>query len=204
MDRGSGALLYNRITVGSDDGGAGTTTISQATLTGANVTYDATAPTLSSVSWSDVDSSTQFSATDTLTLTFSETMATSTIVAGNVDARLALSGSHTFGTSPTVSWSTAGTVLTLTLGTSPTLATADTVNPIAAVVDAVGIADATATALAITDNVAPGSPTGVDYINFSNSRTVEIGSSGSPRSATRRMARPPRVQRAPCTVQPLR
>lgn len=165
------------MSVGGTAGDA-TTTVSQSSVT-TNVTYDATAPTLSSISWSDVDSSTQFSATDTFTLTFSETMATSTITAGNVDTTLALSGSHTFGTSPTVSWNTAGTVLTLTLGTSPSVATADTVNPSGAVRDSVGIADATSAALTITDNVAPNAPGGLDYINFGDSLSFALTSTGS-------------------------
>src|SRR3989344_5915124 len=156
----------------------GTTTVTQASVT-TNVNYDKTAPTLlDSVSWSDVDGSLQFSATDTLTLTFSETMATSTITAGNVDTTLALSGSHTFGTSPTISWNTAGTVLTLTLGTSPTLATADTVDPTTAVKDSVGIDDATGAALAITDNVAPGTPTGLADTTSTGSQVI-LTSTGS-------------------------
>lgn len=172
-----GAVTFS-LGIGGTAGDA-TTTVTHASLSGTNVTYDKTAPTLNSVSWSDVDGSTQFSATDTLTLTFSETMATSTLAAGNVDTRLALSGSHTFGTSPTVAWNTAGTVLTLTLGTSPTLATADTIDPTTAVDDAVGIDDATAAALTITDNVAPLDPGGLSYINFRSSISVSIASTGS-------------------------
>lgn len=174
-------LITFRLGIGGTAGDA-TTTVTQTALTGTNVTQDETAPTLNSVSWSDVDGSTQFSATDTLTLTFSETMATSTITAGNVDTTLALSGSHTFGTSPTISWNTAGTVLTLTLGTSPTLATADTVDPTTAVKDSVGIADATGAALAITDNVAPNNPTGLADTSFSSSAapvSVSLASVGS-------------------------
>ncbi len=167
-----------RLGVGGTAGDA-TTTVTQINLTGTNVTYDKTAPTLNSVSWSDVDGSTQFSATDTLTFTFSETMATSTITALNVDTVLALSGSHTFGTSPTVSWNTAGTVLTLTLGTSPTVATADTVNPTTAVKDSVGIADATVSALAITDNVSPNAPTGLADTTRTSSIQVLLVSTGS-------------------------
>src|SRR3989344_7866126 len=166
------------MSVGGTAGDA-TTTISQSSVT-TNVTYDKTAPTLDSVSWSDVDGSTQFSATDTLTLTFSETMATSTITAGNVDTTLALSGSHTFGTSPTVSWNTAGTVLTLTLGTSPTLATADTVDPTTAVKDSVGIADATSAARTITDAVVPATPTGLADTTSTGSQVILTSTGSSP------------------------
>ncbi|MDB5244793.1 MAG: hypothetical protein JWN18_663, partial [Parcubacteria group bacterium] len=154
-------LVSFQISVGQDTlVGTATTTVTALT-TGSNITFDKTSPTLNTVSWTDVDGSTQFSATDTLTLTFSETMATSTIVSGNVDTTLALSGSHTFGTSPTVAWNTAGTVLTITLGTSPTVATADTVDPTTAVKDAIGNNDATVSALAISDTVPPGNPTGL-------------------------------------------
>ena len=171
-----GAVTF-RLGVGGTAGDA-TTTITQSSVT-TNVVHDVTAPTLNSVSWSDVDSSTQFSATDTLTLTFSETMATSTLASGNVDTRLALSGSHTFGTSPTVSWNTAGTVLTLTLGTSPTVATADTMDPTTAVLDSVGIADATGAALTITDDVVPSDPTGLTNTNFREPVSVSLVSIGS-------------------------
>lgn len=172
-----GAITF-RLGIGGTAGDA-TSTVTQTALTATNVTYDKTEPTLNSVAWSDADSSTQFSSGDTLTLTFSETMATSTITAGNVDTTLALSGSHTFGTSPTLSWNTAGTILTLTLGTSPTVATADTVDPTTAVKDSVGIADATATALAITDNVAPNDPTGLADTTYHGSVSPTLSSSGS-------------------------
>jgi len=168
-----------RISVGGTTGAEATTTVTQASLTGANVTFDKTGPTLSSVAWNDVDGSTEFSATDTLTLTFNETMATTTITSGNVDTTLALSGSHTFGTSPTVAWNTAGTVLTLTLGTSPTLATADTVDPTTAVKDAIGIADATAAPVTITDDVSPGNPTGLTDSTLKSSIRIILVSGGS-------------------------
>lgn len=168
-----------KISVGQDTlVGTATTTVTALTA-GSNITFDKTGPTLNSVSWNDVDSSTQFSATDTMTLTFSETMATSTITSGNVDTTLALSGSHTFGSSPTVSWNTAGTVLTLTLGTSPTVATADTIDPTTAVKDAIGNNDATVASLTITDNVAPGNPTGLTDTTFSGSTDIALASIGS-------------------------
>jgi hypothetical protein len=155
-----------------------TTTLTAANLTGTNVTYDKTGPTLSSVSWSDVDGSTEFSPTDTLTFTFSETMATSTITTSNVDTVLGLSNSHTFGTTPTVAWNTAGTVLTLTLGTGTTVANADTVNPTSAVKDAVGNAAASSPAT-IVDNIAPLAVTGNTGAVFHGSTTVTLASVGS-------------------------
>lgn len=172
-----GALTF-KISVGGTAGDA-TTTVTQANLTGTNVTYDKTAPTLNSIVWSDVDGSTQFSATDTLTLTFSETMATSTITTGNADTTLALSNGHTFGTSPGVSWNTTGTLLTITLGASPTVASADTIDPTTAVKDAVGIADATVTALTITDTLSPLAITGNGGEVFHGFATVTLTSTGS-------------------------
>lgn len=172
-----GAVTF-KMSVGGTAGDA-TTTVSQANLTGTNVTLDKTAPTLNSIVWSDVDGSTQFSATDTLTLTFSETMATSTITTGNAITTLALTNSHTFGTSPGVSWNTAGNVLTITLGTSPTLASGDTVDPTTAVKDAVGIADATVAALTITDSLAPLAVSGNAGAVFHGSTTVTLASTGS-------------------------
>ncbi len=166
------------LSVGGTAGDA-TTTISQANLTGTNVTYDKTNPTLNSIVWNDVDGSTQFSSTDTFTFTFSETMATSTITTGNVNTTLALTNSHTFGTSPTISWNTAGTVLTVTLGTSPTVASADTVDPTTAVKDAVGIADATAAALTITDNLAPLAVSGNTGAVFHGFTVITLASTGS-------------------------
>jgi hypothetical protein len=174
-----GAITF-RIGLPPSTGGGATTTLTQANITaGANVTYDKTAPTLNSLVWSDVDGSTQLSATDTLTLTFSETMATSTVTAGNADTTLALNNSHTFGTSPSVSWNTAGTVLTVTLGTSPTVAGADTVDPTTAVKDSVGIADATAAALAITDNLAPLAVSGNAGAVFHGFTIITLTSTGS-------------------------
>ena len=172
-----GAVLF-KISVGGTTNTDATTTLSQADLAGANITFDKTGPTLSSVTWSDVDGSTEFSATDHLIFTFNETMATTTIAAGNVNTRLGLSGSHSFGTSPTVSWNTTGTVLTLTLGTSPTVADADTVNPSSAVYDMVGNA-AVSSAKTITDDIAPLALSGNGGEVFHGSVTVTLASVGS-------------------------
>lgn len=172
-------LVSFRVSVGQDTLVAVATTTVTAVTSGSNTTFDSTGPTLTSVAWSDTDGSTQFSATDTLTLTFSETMATSTVTTGNVDTVLGLTNSHTFGTSPTVSWNTAGTILTLTLGTSPTVATADTVDPTTAVKDAIGNNDATSAPVTITDNVAPPSPSGLSDASFKGTLSVALSSTGS-------------------------
>lgn len=167
-----------KVSVGGTTGVEATTTV-VAVTSGSNITFDKTGPTLNSVSWNDVDGSTDFSATDTLVLTFNETMATSTVVTGNVDTVLALSGGHTFGTTPGVAWNTAGTILTLTLGTGETVASGDTVDPTTAVKDAIGNNDATPTPLAITDNVAPPTPSGLADTNFGGSVTITLTSAGS-------------------------
>ncbi len=165
-----------------DTVGTATTTISQSSLTGPNVTYDVTGPTLNSVSWSDVDGSTNISGTDTLALTFSETLATSTLTTSNLNTNLSLSGSHTFGTTANglaISWNTAGTVLTITLGSDMTVASGDTINPTSAVKDSVGIA-ATGSTRTITDNLAPLTPIfSPDGIVFHGSQTITITSTGA-------------------------
>lgn len=172
----AGAVTF-RLGVGGTAGDA-TTTITQSSVT-TNVVYDVTAPTLSSVSWTDVDGSTEISGTDTLTFTFSETMATTTLTGADLNTVLALSGSHTFSTTTAPTWNTAGTVLTVTLGAATTVAADDTVDPTGAVRDSVGIADATGAALTITDSTAPGNPTGLTNTNFQTSISVSLASTGS-------------------------
>lgn len=164
-----------RVSVGGTTGAEATTT-QTAVTSGANVTFDKTGPTLSSVTWNDVDGSTEFSVDDTLVFGFSETMATTTITTGNADTTLGLSGSHTFGTSPTIAWNTAGNVLTLTLKTGFTVASGDTVDPTSAVKDAIGNADATVSPLTITDNLAPAAPTGLTDTNFAAFATISLSS----------------------------
>lgn len=166
-----------KISVGGTAGDA--TSTPSAVTSGANVTFDKTGPTLSSVAWNDVDASTEFSSGDTLVFTFNETMATTTITTGNADTTLGLDNGHTFGTTPGVAWNTAGTILTLTLGTGETVATADTVDPSTAVFDAIGNADATASPVVITDNVAPATPTGLSDSSFAAFANVTLSSTGS-------------------------
>ena len=135
--------------VGNLEAGAG--------VADAAVPKETTAPTVSSVSWTDVDGSTAISGTDTVAVTFSEVMDTSTIITANVnDGRLQLTNSHTFGTSGmAVSWNAARLVATITLGSDSTVVDADTIDPTASVTDIVGNADATGSSVSIDDDVAP-------------------------------------------------
>ena len=123
-------------------------------------TADLTGPTLDSITWTDVDNSTNISATDTLTFTFSEAMTTSTIDnaggANDVDTVLAPSSGN-YGTSGAsgISW-TNSTTLVVTLGTGCTVASGATVEPTSAVKDAAGNSDnTTAPGPSISDNVGP-------------------------------------------------
>ncbi len=167
-------------TVGNSDGSA-TTSVTTTTDNSA-VRFDKTPPTLNSIAWSDVDGSTNISGTDTLVLTFSETMATTTLTTSNLDTALALTNSHTFGTSANglaISWNIAGTILTVTLGSDTTIVSGDTLDPASTITDAVGNADATATAIVIADNLAPNAPIGLGSYVFHSYRFVSLSSFGS-------------------------
>ena len=174
--------LSFQIGVGGTAGDA-TSTQTQANITsGSNVTYDKTGPSLSSIAWTDTDGSTQISGTDTLTLTFSEVMATTTITTANIDTVLGLTNSHTFGTTGNglaISWNTAGNKLTITLGTDTTATGADTLDPTTAVKDAVGNADATPSPVTLPDNLAPSTPTGLVTVTFQTSRSITLSSTGA-------------------------
>ena len=111
--------------------------------TSASFSVDNLDPTLSSIAWSDSDSSNTFSEDDTLTLTFSEAMKTSTVTADNVDTVLPpSSGNYGSSGAKGISWSN-NTTLVVTLGASPTLARGATINPTTAVTDAAGNTDGT-------------------------------------------------------------
>ena len=172
-------LVTFQMSVGGTTGAEATTTVTQADLTGANVTFDTTGPTLDSIAWTDTDSSTQFSATDTFLLTFSETMATTTLTGADLATVLALTNSHVFSTTTAPSWNTAGTQLTITLGADTTVTGTDTVDPTSAVKDAIGIADATAAAVALPDDSSPGTPAGPTDTTNQGSLQVLITSVGS-------------------------
>src|SRR3989344_2140638 len=172
-------LVTFQMSVGGTTGAEATTTVTQADLTGANVTFDTTGPTLDSIAWTDTDSSTQFSATDTFLLTFSETMATTTLTGPALATVLALTNRHVFSTTTAPSWNTAGTQLTITLGADTTVTGTDTVDPTSAVKDAIGIADATAAAVALPDDSSPGTPAGPTDTTNQGSLQVLITSVGS-------------------------
>lgn len=108
------------------------------------VKYDITKPKLASASYSDVNVSGLVDSGDTITFTFDEEMEKSTITSSNFPSRLPLSAGN-YGTGPTVSWNTAGTVCTVILGTSPTIVYGTTVNPSSLVTDVAGNADNSST-----------------------------------------------------------
>lgn len=170
------------VTFGSSTGGSGlgTTTDSQADITsGSNVTFDKTGPTLNTVVWNDVDTSTQFSGGDTLVLTWNETVATTTLTTVNLETALALTNSHTFSTTTAPTWNAAGTQLTITLGAATDITGADTIKPAATVYDAIGNADATLAAITLPDTTGPNAPTGLSGTVFHGSVTVTLVSVGS-------------------------
>jgi ribosomal 50S subunit-recycling heat shock protein len=104
------------------------------------IKYDVTKPKLSTAVYSDANSSNTVNKGDTITFTFDDEMDTSTITSSNVSSRLPLSAGS-YGTGPTVSWNTTGTVCTVTLGTSPTIVSGTTVNPSSSVTDIAGNVD---------------------------------------------------------------
>ena len=119
---------------------------------------DATPPHVTSVVWNDIDISTNFTATDTIVVTFNKPMNKSTITNANVDSRLGLSGGHTFGTTGNgmgTSWNGPGTALTVTFGTDMIVVSGDTINPTDDVTDVAGNSDATPAPLPILDYVSP-------------------------------------------------
>jgi len=106
------------------------------------ITYDATGPKLLTAVYSDAKSkgSGTVNTGDTITFTFDDEMDTTTVTSSNVATRLVLSAG-TYGSSPTVAWSSSKKVCTVTLGASPTVASGATVNPSSSVTDAAGNAD---------------------------------------------------------------
>jgi len=99
---------------------------------------------LTSITWTDVDTSQTINAADTLLFVFSERMATGTIVAAAIDVDL-VPDAGSYGSAPTLSWNTGETELTITLVGTPTIIAGATVNPPASVTDFLSNADATAT-----------------------------------------------------------
>jgi hypothetical protein len=113
-----------------------------------SILLDTAAPTLSAAVYTDVDSSGTVNSGDRVVFTFNDEMLTSTVTNTNVATSLLLSAGS-YGTGPAVSWNAAGTVCTVTLGTSPTIVSGTTVNPSASVKDTAGNADAS-TAITIS------------------------------------------------------
>ncbi len=109
------------------------------------VTWGGSSPVMNSAVWKDVDNSGTFSNTDTLTVTFSKAMDTSTIGGLNVDSRLGLSNGHTFGVTndSMVVWSVGDTVLTITFGSGVNVSENDTLNPSPYMTSALGSSDKT-------------------------------------------------------------
>lgn len=105
------------------------------------VPVDTDAPKLSTAVYTDVDSSGTVNLNDRVVFTFNEEMEKSTITSSNVVSRLPLSTGSYGGIGRTVSWNTAGTICTVTLGTSPTIVYGTTVNPLYLVTDVAGNTD---------------------------------------------------------------
>jgi methionine-rich copper-binding protein CopC len=104
---------------------AGTSAASSVT----GITYDVTAPAAhvtTPIAINDADSSHSYTANDPITLQFSEPVATASVTIGN----LAASGGHVLGTGATVAAQSASGGFAqsylVTLGSSPTVVTADT------------------------------------------------------------------------------
>jgi len=107
-------------------------------------TVDTLGSLLTSITWTDVDTSQTINAADTILFVFSERMATGTIVAAAIDVDL-VPDAGSYGSAPTLSWNTGETELTITLVGTPTIIAGATVNPPASVTDFLSNADATAT-----------------------------------------------------------
>ena len=122
--------------------------------TGAINLNDKKSPELISVDWDDQDGDTAISAGDNFVFTFSESIDTATITGGSIDTDLGLSA-NTFGTNPTLAWSSSDTVLTVTSYTNATIADGDTVDPAPSVTDTVGNADDTPAPISIIDDLGP-------------------------------------------------
>ena len=103
---------------------------------------DGQAPTLGAVTLKyDVDHSNSLTAGDVLEFSFSEPIDKSTITAANVDARLGVSGGHSFGTQGAgmdINWNESGTVLVVYLGSNATVSSIDAVSPNSLVKDLAG------------------------------------------------------------------
>ncbi|NQU10660.1 hypothetical protein HQ590_07720 [bacterium] len=116
---------------------------------------DQVQPILNTLAWTDVDSSRGIGAGDTLLLTFSKAMDTSTAATATLATDLVLSAGS-YGTGATVDWGTpvGDDTLTITLGVGTTILSGATVDPAATVTDVAGNGVVAGTK-AITDLLGP-------------------------------------------------
>ncbi len=119
---------------------------------------DSLSPAVSSVAWVPANADTFISAGDSIIITFSEAMDKTTINSSNADSQLGLNNGHTFGTTGagmSTVWNTAGTILTITLGSDITVAFGDTIDPLSSVTDIASNPDDTSSPFEILDFVGP-------------------------------------------------
>jgi hypothetical protein len=145
-----------------------------------SIILDTVKPTLLTAVYTDVGSGGTVNLSDTIVFTFDDEMLISTVTASTVAVNLLLSGSKSYGTSPTVSWDSTLKICTVTLGTSPTLVVGTTtVNPSALVKDTAGNADnssavtiSTTTTVLSSVSISPATATGTVGTATSQSFTV--------------------------------
>ena len=92
--------------------------------------------TITSVNYTDLGGG-GITTADTVEVVFSKSMDTSTVTSGNVNTTMDLANSHTYGSSPTVAWTTttnANDTLTITADTGVDMANLDTIDPTSAVI----------------------------------------------------------------------
>jgi len=120
-----------------------------------SIIIDTVSSVISSVSWADINASTNIDESDEVIVTFSKAMDASTINMGNVDTRLQLSSSHTFNAASAI-WGGGDTTLTIVLGAATDVASGDTIDPEDVnVKDLAGNSDNTSAPVAILDNIRP-------------------------------------------------
>ncbi len=102
------------------------------------------APVLTSIGWNDVDENNDINRGDILTFKFSVAMDTTVITYTNIDDMLPNSYRHTYGTVGLIAgWTEGDKWFVVTLGENETIDGGETVNPVDAVINAEGLADAT-------------------------------------------------------------
>ena len=116
------------------------------TVSSTGVTYDITAPTVISVV-SNVATPGVYAEDDTVVITFSEAMDPETIT-GTVDDELVITD-KTWGGTSSVAWTVDNTVATITIGTSPTIASGD-------IITYAGVTDVAENAVVVTSTLVSG------------------------------------------------